>query len=48
VGKIKLGGRKPAEVKRETKRPAPPKRPSEKPPTGNEMIRDGSAAGKFM
>jgi len=46
--KTKLGGRKPAEVKREVKRPAPPKRPSEKKPTANDMIREGMDTGRFI
>lgn len=48
MGKTKFGGRKPAEIKREVKRPAPPKRPSDKKPTASDMIRDGHEVGKFM
>lgn len=47
MAKGKLGARKPAEVKREVKKPAP-KRPVDKKPTASDMIREGHDAGRFM
>jgi hypothetical protein len=47
MAKAKLGARKPVELKREVKKPAP-RRDLNKKPTASDMIRDGADAGRFM